>query len=229
MTTGADAVTEGADGAGSVGGPVGAGGTDGAAGAGGVTGGRVLRAQDRPATPWKNGGGLTREVAADDSTAGLDDFVWRVSLADVAGSGPFSAFAGVDRIITVVDGAGMELTVDGAVHTVAAPYEPFPFPGDAATGCRLLDGPIVDFNVMTRRSRAWAHVRMEREDFAVEPRSGVVVLAVVLQGTATVAESGVTLGRFDAVQFSGDDAGTLRVDGVTAIVTVLTTDCDPSA
>ncbi|MGW1005549.1 HutD/Ves family protein [Streptomyces sp. NPDC002520] len=207
MTTGADTVAEGA---------------------GGATGGRVLRSQDRPATRWKNGGGLTREVAADDAMAGLDDFVWRVSLADVAQSGPFSAFAGVDRIITVVDGAGMELTVDGAVHTIADPYEPFPFPGDAATDCRLLDGAIVDFNVMTRRTRAWAHVRMEREKFAVEPRTGVVVLVVVLEGTATVEESGVTLDRFDAVQFEGSDAGTLRVDGVAAVVTVLTTDPDSS-
>lgn len=206
MTTGAETVAEGA---------------------GGATGGRVLRAQDRPATRWKNGGGLTREVAADGSGAGLEDFVWRVSLADVARGGPFSSFAGVDRIITVVDGAGMELNVDGASHTIADAYEPFSFPGDAVTDCRLLSGPIVDLNVMTRRTRATAHVRMAREGFSVVPRTGVLVLVMALAGTVAVEESGVALDRFDAVLFPDRDAGTLRVDGVAAVVTVTTTSGSP--
>jgi environmental stress-induced protein Ves len=187
-----------------------------------MTGGRVLRAHDRSVTHWKNGGGLTREVAADASTAGLEDFVWRVSLADIAQSGPFSSFAGVDRIITVVDGAGMELIVDGASHTIADPYEPYSFPGDAVTDCRLLSGPVVDLNVMTRRTRATAHVRVAREGFSVAPRTGVMVLVIALTGTAAVEESDVTLDRFDAVLFSGRDAGTVRVDGVAAVVTVTT-------
>ncbi|MFE9312029.1 HutD family protein [Streptomyces sp. NPDC088353] len=188
-----------------------------------MTGSQVLRAHDRPVTRWKNGGGLTREVAADGSSAGLEDFVWRVSLADVARGGPFSSFTGVDRIITVVDGAGMELTVDGASHTIAEAYEPFSFPGDAVTDCRLLSGPIVDLNVMTRRTRATAHVGMAREEFSVVPRTGVLVLVIALTGTVAVEESGVTLDRFDAVLFPDREGGTLRVDGVAAVVTLTTT------
>ncbi|MGW5421731.1 HutD/Ves family protein [Streptomyces sp. NPDC003943] len=182
--------------------------------------GRLLRAHDRPATPWRNGGGVTREVAAGPAEAGLDDFVWRVSLADVATGGPFSAFPGVDRVITVVDGPGMELTVDGTPHTVADPYEPFAFSGDAATGCRLLGGPIVDFNVMTRRDAATADVRVEREEFTVAPRSGTQTLVIALAGTATAAEPGVTLDRFDAILLPADEAAVFHVDGVTAVVTI---------
>ncbi|MEV5972716.1 HutD family protein [Streptomyces sp. NPDC051921] len=188
-----------------------------------MTAGRLLRARDRVATPWRNGGGVTREVAAGPAEAGLEDFAWRVSLADVATGGPFSAFPGVDRIITVVDGPGMELTVDGVPHTVAAPYEPFSFSGDAATDCRLLGGPLVDFNVMTRRAAATAQVRVTREGFSVVPRSGTLTLVIALAGTATVAGSGVALDRFDAVLFSGDQADAFQVDGVTAVVTVTTT------
>ncbi|WP_344323995.1 HutD family protein, partial [Kitasatospora putterlickiae] len=52
---------------------------------------RFLRAAERPATAWRNGGGVTREVAGHPVGSGLDDFRWRVSLADVASAGPFSA------------------------------------------------------------------------------------------------------------------------------------------
>lgn len=186
----------------------------------GTTARRLLRAHDRPATPWRNGGGVTREVAAGPADAGLADFAWRVSLADVEAGGPFSSFPGVDRIITVVDGPGMELTVDGIAHTVAARFEPFAFAGDADTDCRLLGGPLVDFNVMTRRDAATARLRVVREEFAVTPKDGSETLVIVLEGTASLAESGVTLDRFDAVLFPEGGAGTFRVDGVAAVVTV---------
>ena len=92
-----------------------------------VSGVAVLRAAEREAAPWKNGGGVTREVAAHPADSGLDGFHWRVSLADVAQGGPFSVFPGVDRVITVVRGAGMVLTVDGVEHRVDRRYRPFAF------------------------------------------------------------------------------------------------------
>ena len=52
-----------------------------------------------PATPWKNGGGTTQEIAGWPAGAGLDAFGWRVSIACIAASGPFSVFAGIDRSI----------------------------------------------------------------------------------------------------------------------------------
>ncbi|MFF9126389.1 HutD family protein [Streptomyces sp. NPDC014889] len=193
----------------------------------GTTGRRVFRAHDRAVTHWKNGGGLTREIAADASGVGTEDFVWRLSLADIARGGPFSSFAGVDRIITVVDGAGIELTVDGRPHTLAGAYEPFPFPGDAVTDCRLLSGPVTALNVMTRHTRATAHVRMAPKGFTVVPRTGVTVLVVALTGTVTVDESGLRLDRFDAVLFPDRDTATLRVDGTAAVVTVTTASGSP--
>ncbi|WP_405944397.1 HutD family protein [Streptomyces sp. NBC_00932] len=186
----------------------------GVSGASTVPGGwSVLRAHDRSAAPWKNGGGITREVAAGPAGAGLDDFSWRVSLAEVGQGGPFSSFSGVDRVITLVEGPGMELTVDGARHTIAAPHQPFAFPGDAMTTCRLLGGPIGDLNVMTRRTRATAHVRMAHEDFSPAPRSGELVLVIALLGTVTFEEPGVVLDRLDAAVLSGQDVGAVPVEG----------------
>lgn len=164
-----------------------------------------LRAADRPATAWKNGGGVTREIAAGPSGAALDDFAWRISLADVAEGGPFSSFSGIDRVITVVEGKGMELTVDGAVELVDRPFLPFAFPGDAQTDCRLLDGPIRDFNVMTRRGRASAEVRFVHGDQPL-PRAGAGLTVLVLALDGRVGVGGAELDRYDAVLFEGTAA-----------------------
>ncbi|MFD8753999.1 HutD family protein [Kitasatospora sp. NPDC059577] len=184
---------------------------------------QVLRASERPATAWLNGGGVTREVAGFPAGAGLDRFDWRVSLADVASAGPFSPFPGIDRVITLVEGAGMALTVDGVEQLVDAPYRPFPFSGDATTDCRLVAGPVVDFNVMTRRGRVEATVDLATAPAVVEVRSGSTSLLVCLAGSAVVGGAeAVELARYDAALL--DAAGTyeLRPDGVTAVITFRT-------
>ncbi|WP_330259679.1 HutD family protein [Streptomyces murinus] len=180
---------------------------------------RVLRAEGRPATPWKNGGGLTREIAAAPEGADMADFAWRVSLADVARGGPFSRFEGVDRVITLVEGPGMVLTVDGSPHPVAEPYAPFAFPGDADTDCRLLGGPLVDFNVMTRRGRATARVEIVRGRVVLPaPPAASVLLVVVLEGSAVLEGAGTRLGRLDAALCTGARDEVLEVEGVAALV-----------
>ncbi|MEU3029081.1 HutD family protein [Streptomyces incarnatus] len=177
---------------------------------------RVLRAGERPAVPWKNGGGLTREIAAAPEGADMADFAWRVSLADVDRGGPFSRFEGVDRVITLVDGPGMVLTVDGTAHPVAEPYVPFAFPGDAETDCRLLGGPLVDFNVMTRRGRAGARVEIVRGRVALP--AAPELLVVVLAGSAVLEAAGTALGHLDALLCTGARDEALNVDGVAALV-----------
>lgn len=179
---------------------------------------QVLRATERPATAWLNGGGVTREVAGFPAGAGLDGFDWRVSLADVASAGPFSPFPGIDRVITLVEGAGMALTVDGTEQLVDAPFRPFAFPGDATTGCRLLGGPVVDFNVMTRRGRVEAAVDLVSAPGPVEAPPAATVLLVCLSGSASL--DGTELARFDAALLTAAGPYALRpADGTTAVVT----------
>ena len=115
---------------------------------------QILRARDQKITPWRNGGGLTTEIFVSPFGAGLDDFDWRVSMAGVTSDGPFSHFAGIDRTLAVLSGRGVELIVADAPPVVLTPSTPpFDFPGDQPTSARLLDGPIVDLNVMVRRGR----------------------------------------------------------------------------
>lgn len=116
---------------------------------------RRITPADHRVMPWKNGLGFTREIAIDPPGASMNDagFRWRLSIATVDQSGPFSSFPGIDRTIMVIDGKGMELTVAGrAPQRLDRCFVPFSFSGDAATECKLIDGPIQDFNLMVSRS-----------------------------------------------------------------------------
>ena len=102
--------------------------------------------------PWKNGGGETAEIAVGPAGASLDALDWRVSMALVAASGPFSRFAGVDRTLAVLEGSGIRLSVGGRERvSLDRDTPPFGFSGDDPAEAELIDGAIEDLNVMTRR------------------------------------------------------------------------------
>lgn len=116
------------------------------------------------ATPWKNGGGVTREIVCRPERAGMNGFDWRASIATIASDGPFSTFSGVDRVIVLLDGSGVRLqSDDGRIdHGLDAPLQPFAFDGGADIACTRLGGESTDFNVMTRRAICHADVRVAR-------------------------------------------------------------------
>jgi uncharacterized protein len=104
--------------------------------------------------PWKNGGGVTHEVARSDES---DEPAWRVSIATIERDGPFSDFTGFDRTIVPVEGMGFELTFDDGERVVLdRADEPFRFEGEKKVECRLLAGPSRDLNAISRRSQ-WEH------------------------------------------------------------------------
>ncbi|WP_327298202.1 MULTISPECIES: HutD family protein [unclassified Streptomyces] len=181
---------------------------------------RILRAAGRAAAPWKNGGGVTREIAAGPEGAGMDTFAWRVSLADVGADGPFSVFPGVTRVLTVVDGAGMELTAGGVPLRADARFVPHRFAGDVATHGRLLEGPVVNFNVMYRETLTEALTSVVRGRLTLDVPPDATVLVVALDGTAALEDAGAALAPYDAAVVTGESPGVLRADGHTALVTL---------
>ncbi|CAM5310154.1 hypothetical protein SAVIM338S_00591 [Streptomyces avidinii] len=178
---------------------------------------RILRAAGRPAAAWKNGGGVTREIAAGPEGAGIEDFGWRVSLAEVTADGPFSAFPGVDRTLTLAEGAGMDLAIGSVRRLVDGRYVPQRFPGDEPTDCRLLAGPVVNFNVMYRRGAVAADTAVVRGDLALAVRPGETLLIVALEGAAEV-EGRAELGPYDALLATGPQEMLLRSSGRAAVV-----------
>lgn len=130
-------------------------------------------------TPWKNGGGVTREIVCRPARAGMDGFDWRASIATIASDGPFSPFPGVDRVIVLLDGAGVRLqSGDGRIdHALDVPLQPFAFAGEAAIACTRLGGESSDFNIMTRRATCHAAVRVARGVERVPTSTGGLLFA----------------------------------------------------
>ena len=143
-----------------------------------------------PATPWKNGGGSTRELVcwppATAAAGGMDSFGWRVSVATIAAPGPFSAFAGVDRQIMLLGGDGVQLTSSGWQHTLAERWQPFAFSGDEAVDCTMLGGISTDFNLMLRRGVWEGALQVVRS----EPPPTGAGLCMVLQGQWQTVQAG---------------------------------------
>lgn len=136
---------------------------------------RVLAPADYRRMPWKNGGGLTWEIAVHPPGADLAAFAWRVSVAEIRQDGPFSAFPGVDRTLVLLRGEGMRLSGEGEPVEMRTPYEPVTFSGEAAVDCTLTGGPTRDFNLMVRRDAACGEVRVVRaEGEAIAPASAYV-------------------------------------------------------
>ena len=176
---------------------------------------RIIRAADCRRMPWKNGGGETIEMAVSPAGASIDAFDWRISMAHVATPGPFSIFAGVDRSLAVLEGAGIVLHLSGRGAVRLGPdVAPFTFPGDLSVDAALVDGAIDDLNVMTRRGR-YRHLlsRVRIDAPLVLPCHGDVMIIVGWRNGARLrADShGGTLGPRDAVLLDRADGPEIEV------------------
>lgn len=174
---------------------------------------RILRSADYKMMPWKNGGGVTTEIAVFPPDAGLDDFHWRVSTARVEQSGPFSIFPGVDRSLSLLDGEGITLKIQGWVpFGMMRRYEPLVFPADVPTEAMLMSGPITDLNVMTRRGFYESEVQLVEVRGKLALPSADEVSVLIAEGEGISIENGgstVKLARCDALLLERGDAVTL--------------------
>jgi len=170
----------------------------------------ILRYEDYPVTPWKNGQGITRDImkhAPDD-----DGFIWRLSLADVGQSGAFSEFGGYDRTITLLDGEGFSLNFDdGTSKTIDAPFAPYDFDGGATLFCELIGGPCRDVNLMVSKNRAMAEWRVH--DLAtpvfMEKKTDAAQLLFCLSGSVCMelpGEAPHALNQWDSALLGDDGA-----------------------
>ncbi|MCQ9164809.1 HutD family protein [Arthrobacter sp. STN4] len=178
----------------------------------------IIRYASLKPAPWANGGGVTRQLAAGtpgSTTLGAgakgDAWDWRISIAEVGKAGPFSALPGIDRILTIIDGELIALSIDGTEQALEK-FRPFRFSGDSDTSASLPTGPLTDLNLMTRRGvfKGYATI-LELSKKRPHPVFDGQ-FAVLLQGSADVVQESLddagnpsgtlvadTLGRFDAV------------------------------
>lgn len=175
--------------------------------------------------PWANGLGVTREIAADRTPAPQADsghgtlapFCWRLSMADLAApGGPFSQLCNVDRVLTLLEGEGVTVAVNGEEAVELKPHETFKFPGDVPTTSTVGSTTGRDLNTMWDRTRCKASVSIVTGPAMLMLPPGLsVAFAVAIGGDASVAVTArgavdrgmFDMGKEDAVRFDVDLCG----------------------
>ncbi|MCW0390625.1 Protein Ves [Xanthomonas sacchari] len=113
---------------------------------------RVIPANEYRRERWRNGLGWTREILR--LPAAGDDWVLRLSIAEIEQDAAFSAFPGIDRELVLLRGNGVRLRFDdGEEQVLQDPCARLRFAGERPLRGELLDGPTHDFNLMWRRDR----------------------------------------------------------------------------
>ncbi|MFK0004945.1 HutD family protein [Paenarthrobacter sp. NPDC090522] len=149
---------------------------------------RIVRPDNVPRIPWINGAGYTRHIGSRRNPALGDEFMWRLSLADLNEDSAFSCLPGIDRIFTLASTGNVELSINGQAHRLGL-GKTAEFPGEADVHLRMADqSPQLGLNLMTNRNAAMGSVSTKRLDGPVllDPRSGVVAVTV-LDGSASLS------------------------------------------
>ena len=172
--------------------------------------------------PWKNGRGSTLEIASDAASPGAE-WSWRVSVADVPESGPFSHFHGCRRWIACVDGPGMQVVIDHAPpRDVPRDGAGLAFSGDATTTGLLVGGPVRDANLIVRAERWTGGLAILRGSRAetLPPASHAVVYVVAGQAELHVAgrSSVVADGEGARISDVGEAAATVHGSAEAVVV-----------
>lgn len=118
---------------------------------------------------WRNGGGVTRTLAADGNR-------WRISLAEVERNGPYSRFDGISRLSLVLRGNGLTLR-DRDTVVMLKTFEAVEYDGAADWSATLIDGPVTALNVMTSKGRYRVKVRAIVEPLVVHAGCTAAVIA----------------------------------------------------
>ncbi|MDQ0620663.1 HutD/Ves family protein [Arthrobacter globiformis] len=204
---------------------------------------QIIRFADLKPQPWRNGGGVTRElashrggassdVAASGATSSDDGaWDWRVSIADVTSAGEYSPFPGMERVLTVVEGELLLLAVDGTEHPLER-YRPFRFAGGADSSSALPTGDVRNLNVIAREGAFKAYTSIVELS---KKRAHPVFegqLGILLQGQAAVTAGAdarepagevtepVPLSRYDAVVGSDSQTPEILGRGFLAVVSI---------
>ena len=152
----------------------------------------LLRRADYVTRPWRNGGGVSHEIAwhAEED--------WRLGLAEIVRDGAFSDYAGFDRTLTIGQGQGLWLNA----HALGP--DPFSFRGEEAIAARVTAGPLVVVNAITRRGFCGHEVRRSPAQGRLSGSDFVVALG------GPVRASGETLQALDTLRLDG---ATVEVEG----------------
>lgn len=135
----------------------------------------------QPRIPWKNGAGLTQELATWPPETNTDAWEMRVSVAEFAIDVPFSVFPGIDRHMTLLSDAGLTLdsqTFETEVFTarLSHRWQSIRFKGELALRATLHGQVVSVLNVMTKRSLCTSRVEIHHDAFQLDGIGNGVLL-----------------------------------------------------
>jgi environmental stress-induced protein Ves len=142
--------------------------------------------------PWKNGLGVTTELAINKGGT-VQDFDWRLSIASVVEDGVFSDFSGYLRQLVLIQGNGITLThSNNKVDRLDELLDVATFDGANKTIGSLHDGSIKDFNIMTKASKLTSTVKRIIAKQAIElPNSSLCFIFGIKNNTVVIDEDNV--------------------------------------
>lgn len=173
-----------------------------------------LDAKDYRRQPWRNGMGVSHQIAEARDGEGWAGLVWSFSRTGFSGPVPFSDQPGIDRIITLVSGTSLVLGARDAGPDLNVPPRSGPVAFD---GGRQLDGiaegSIEVVNLMARRGAvriAMAYAGAEAQSFGAD--------TVLVHACAGEARLELDQPRGGAILLA--DRATLRFDGEPVVLRV---------
>lgn len=146
----------------------------------------LIRAAGLSESPWRNGAGRKADIASGPG--------WMLGFAWLDRDAPFSDYAGHDRTITLLRGAGFRLALPaGAELTVDRPFDPVAFEGAGPIACTLPAGPCEVLNVITAYPALSHTVQVIDAAHLAHVDPGPRVFLVVLTGQLGAAQARDTI------------------------------------
>ncbi len=176
--------------------------------------------------PWKNGGGVTHDIAdasrpgAD--PAGWEGMVWRLGRTAIVQPGPFSDLTGYERLQAVIVGSGLVLEGASGEIDLRRPFTPVRYDGGLPLVSRLENGPVEVVNLIVDRALC-------RADLAAPEPGETLALAPAIHilyapGEAVTARCGseaIALTGGHALRIDAEADGSLMVEAGRALLATI--------
>lgn len=176
--------------------------------------------------PWKNGGGITLDIA--DATApgadpsGWEGMVWRLGRTAIVQPGPFSDLTGYERLQAVIVGSGLVLEGSSGAIDLRRPFVPVRYDGGLPLVSRLENGPVEVVNLIVDRALCAADlvVPMPGEVVALKP----AIHILYAPGDAVTARCGsedIAVPGGHALRIDAEGEIALTVEGGRALLATI--------
>lgn len=167
-------------------------------------------------TPWKNGGGVTIDIAGAHrpgaDPVGWEGMIWRFGRTRIEQPAPFSDLAGYDRILSVIEGSGLVLHPRGqAPLDVRAPFRPVRFAGEWAITSALTEGPVGVLNLLADRALCAIDLDFPDEGESAALPAGHCIVLALDDAKVDIGGRPVSLARDFAASFDVDAPSSVAV------------------